>query len=43
MARAGRIMLVVEVTGAHVVLDGNHPLAGCGLTFALRLHGIENA
>lgn len=41
--RAERVMLVVEVTDAHVVLDGNHPLAGFDLTFALRLDRIENA
>jgi FKBP-type peptidyl-prolyl cis-trans isomerase 2 len=41
--RVERVMLVVEVTDAHVVLDGNHPLAGYDLTFALRLDRIENA
>jgi FKBP-type peptidyl-prolyl cis-trans isomerase 2 len=32
-----RIMVVTEVTEAVVTLDGNHPLAGFNLTFALRL------
>jgi peptidylprolyl isomerase len=36
-------VVVVEVTPEHVVLDGNHPLAGQNLTFALELVGIEPA
>lgn len=35
-----RVMLVTEVTASEVTLDGNHPLAGMDLTFALRLNGI---
>ncbi len=35
-----RIMLVTGVSGDEVVLDGNHPLAGCDLTFALRVDRI---
>ena len=35
-----RIMLVVEVTGESVTLDGNHPLAGQELTFALTVEQI---
>ena len=38
---ASRVMLVTEVTDETVTLDGNHPLAGCNLTFALRLDRIR--
>ena len=34
-------VVVVEVTPEYVVLDGNHPLAGQDLTFALELVAIE--
>ena len=33
-------VVVHEVTDEHVILDGNHPLAGQDLTFALELVGI---
>jgi len=33
-------VLVTEVTDTAITLDGNHPLAGCDLTFAIRLIGI---
>lgn len=36
-----RIMLILEVDDQEVILDGNHPLAGCDLTFALRLDGLS--
>jgi FKBP-type peptidyl-prolyl cis-trans isomerase 2 len=36
-----RIMVVTAVDEVAVALDGNHPLAGCELTFALRIDSIE--
>jgi peptidylprolyl isomerase len=36
-----RLMVVMEVNDTDVTLDGNHPLAGCVLTFALRLDSIK--
>lgn len=36
-----RIMIVSEVTEHAVTLDGNHPLAGLDLTFALRLQAVD--
>ena len=36
-----RLMLIHEVSETRVLLDGNHPLAGLDLTFALRLDQIE--
>jgi len=36
-----RIMLILEADEQEVTLDGNHPLAGCDLTFALRLDAVE--
>jgi FKBP-type peptidyl-prolyl cis-trans isomerase 2 len=36
-----KIMVVIAVSELEVTLDGNHPLAGCDLTFALRLDAIE--
>lgn len=38
---AERVMLILEVGAEEVVLDGNHPLAGHDLTFALRLDGLD--
>jgi len=35
------VMLVCETGETTVTLDGNHPLAGLDLTFALSLHRIE--
>ncbi|WP_224983809.1 N(2)-fixation sustaining protein CowN [Geomonas agri] len=39
---AARVMMVTTVTEEAVTLDGNHPLAGCNLTFALRLDLIRH-
>ncbi|HIJ89059.1 MAG TPA: peptidylprolyl isomerase [Desulfuromonadales bacterium] len=36
-----RVMAVIAVSNADVTLDGNHPLAGCDLTFALRVDRVE--
>ncbi|HJV64374.1 MAG TPA: FKBP-type peptidyl-prolyl cis-trans isomerase [Geomonas sp.] len=36
-----RVMLVAQVSENAVVLDGNHPLAGLDLTFAIRLDAIN--
>ena len=38
---ASRVMVVTEVTETAVTLDGNPPLAGLNLTFALRLDLIQ--
>ena len=38
---AERVMIILELEDQVVTLDGNHPLAGCDLTFALRLDAIE--
>jgi FKBP-type peptidyl-prolyl cis-trans isomerase 2 len=36
-----RNMLVIAVDETQVTLDGNHPLAGCLLTFAVRVNLVE--
>ncbi|HKK02234.1 MAG TPA: peptidylprolyl isomerase, partial [Desulfuromonadales bacterium] len=36
-----RVMRVAAVNDAEVTLDGNHPLAGCELTFALQVEQVE--
>jgi len=36
-----RVMLIIAADQHQVTLDGNHPLAGCDLTFALRLDSID--
>ena len=38
---ASRIMLVTALNETEVTLDGNHALAGCELTFALRIDRVE--
>jgi peptidylprolyl isomerase len=40
-AGCSRVMVVTEVSDTEVTLDGNHPLAGLDLTFALRLESVE--
>jgi len=37
---ASRVMRVIAVEDDRVTLDGNHPLAGCELTFALRVERV---
>lgn len=37
------IYTVTEIYPEHVVLDGNHPLAGIGLVLALTVHGVRDA
>ena len=36
-----RVMLVTGVSETGVTLDGNHPLSGCDLTFALKVDTIN--
>ena len=36
-----KVMVVAAVSDSDVTLDGNHPLAGCDLTFALRVDKVE--
>lgn len=38
---SSKVMIVIAVSDSDVTLDGNHPLAGCDLTFALRVDAIE--
>ncbi len=40
-AGRSRVMMVTAVNDADVTLDGNHPLAGCELTFVIRLDRVE--
>ncbi len=37
------IYTVTEVYESHVVMDGNHPLAGIALVLQLKLHGVRKA
>ncbi len=36
-----RVLIILDQNEQEVTLDGNHPLAGLDLTFALRLDGVE--
>ncbi|MDD2733356.1 MAG: peptidylprolyl isomerase [Desulfuromonadaceae bacterium] len=36
-----KVMVVTAVNETDVTLDGNHPLAGCDLTFALRVDAVQ--
>jgi FKBP-type peptidyl-prolyl cis-trans isomerase 2 len=38
-----RVMRVIEASTDVVTLDGNHPLAGCELTFALQVVQVESS
>ena len=40
---ADRIYTVTDIYPDHVVLDGNHPLAGIGLRLDLRVHDVREA
>jgi FKBP-type peptidyl-prolyl cis-trans isomerase SlyD len=40
---ADAIYTVTEIYPSHVVLDGNHPLAGMGLRLQLRVHDVREA
>jgi FKBP-type peptidyl-prolyl cis-trans isomerase SlyD len=37
------IYTITEIYDAHVVLDGNHPLAGMALVIQLKVHGVRAA
>lgn len=40
-AAGSRVMVITEVGEEWVTLDGNHPLAGLDLTFALRVESVS--
>jgi peptidylprolyl isomerase len=40
---ASRVMMVTGINGADVTMDGNHPLAGMELTFALKVEQVDNS
>lgn len=39
--RGSRVMIITGLTDEMVTLDGNHPLAGLDLTFALRVDAVD--
>lgn len=40
---ADAVYLVTEVYATHVVLDGNHPLAGIAIRLDMQIHGVREA
>ena len=42
-APADRLYFVSEIYPDHVVMDGNHPLAGIALWLTLKVHGVREA
>jgi FKBP-type peptidyl-prolyl cis-trans isomerase SlyD len=42
-APADRLYFVSEIYPEHVVMDGNHPLAGIALRLQLRVHAVREA
>ena len=40
---ADAIYVVTEVYSSHVVLDGNHPLAGMAIRLDVRVHNVREA
>jgi FKBP-type peptidyl-prolyl cis-trans isomerase SlyD len=42
-APAGTLYTVTEIYPEHVVLDGNHPLAGIAIRVALKVDGVREA
>ncbi len=42
-APAGHLYIVTEIYPEHVVIDGNHPLAGIALRLSLRIESVREA
>ena len=42
-APRGGLYAVAQIYPEHVVLDGNHPLAGVALRLVLKMHGVREA
>lgn len=42
-APAGQMLFVSEIYPEHVVLDGNHPLAGMAIRLDLKVHAVREA
>ncbi len=40
---AEALYIVTEIYPSHVVLDGNHPLAGISLRLAIKVHAVREA
>jgi FKBP-type peptidyl-prolyl cis-trans isomerase SlyD len=43
MAPAGQMLFVSEIYPDHVVLDGNHPLAGIAIRLDMKVHSVREA